>query len=63
MIVTEIEAFAKACPQQFLPNSIGGNCMASRCMAWRFVDTPVPNDPIADQRRGFCGIAYTVRLP
>lgn len=65
MIVTEIEAFGKICHRQFeaQPNLMG-NCIGSRCMAWRWISTVDPPKGLeTPERKGFCGAVYSVRLP
>ena len=38
---------------------IGARCLASDCMAWRWVEPPGPRPPDAPERdeRGYCGLA------
>lgn len=38
------------------------NCTGSACMAWRWSEQERDNGPDA-ARTGFCGLAYSVRLP
>lgn len=65
MIVTEKQASEKWCPM--IPKNgsenrdLTASCIGSRCMAWRILEDDTPTqmfDP-----RGFCGLAYAVRLP
>lgn len=70
MTMTEQEARTRLCPMQLSTvninlSSMNGYCKASHCMAWRWmaVDSVDNPDPKVNPPRGFCGMAYAVRLP
>lgn len=41
----------------------GSRCLGSQCMSWRWEHTPIYGLAPSDPPRGFCGLAYSVRLP
>lgn len=64
MIVSLQQAKQMDCPQMFTADTVS-NCRGQVCMAWRWLatkkndGTPIP----LESREGFCGLAYSVRLP
>jgi len=38
MIVTEEQAKKKLCPSSYPDPNVQGDCLASECMAWRWID-------------------------
>lgn len=64
MQVTLEQAAHLRCPQSIAGAGPMRACIGHACMAWRFLTdrkpdgTPIPED----QKLGFCGLAYSVRL-
>lgn len=67
--LTIMEARQTLCPivtNKFQDMNEMQSCVAANCMAWRWVDPAMTNEPphvtrpMADQRRGFCGLAGTI---
>lgn len=67
MILTEAEAKTRQCPEGIVRQPIAAhhefqygvpNCIASGCMAWRWVDEPPANRVSGEDKwRGYCGKA------
>jgi hypothetical protein len=54
MIYTEAEAKTKRCYRRGTVDGTHSRCVASDCMAWRFLFPPVPNPKV--ERIGTCNI-------
>ena len=60
--MTEEEATTNRCPQS-MSGAITRTCVASRCMAWRWVLVPdpawanAPGNMMPSKTEGYCGLA------
>lgn len=66
MILSEADAKKKLCVDWAISDSLSGLpfCRGSLCMAWREVDSRLnARGDDLETGAGFCGKAYTVRLP
>lgn len=53
-MLTEAEAKKKWC---LLPGNEGVHCVASECMAWRWLNQADPHEPNRKLGGGYCGLA------